>query len=238
LLQLMILGTGNYAFFNWLTIALCVLTLDDAAWPKRWRTRLLPNPESATANSWSAPSVLLFIPVAALVVHLTLMPFIAAFRTGWRWPEPFSSLREAFAPLESFNGYGLFAVMTTQRLEISVEGSNDGVHWQEYRFRWKPDDVRTAPPVVAPHQPRLDWQMWFAALGDYQHNPWFIRFLGRLLEGSPDVLALLDWNPFPQHPPRYVRAIVREYHFTKWGGEAWWTRGEPQLYCPPISLRE
>ena len=94
------------------------------------------------------------------------------------------------------------------------------------------------PALVAPHQPRLDWQMWFAALSDYRQNPWFIRFLVRLLEGSPDVLALLDWNPFPNHPPRYVRAVVYEYHFTHWGEDGWWKRGEPQLYCPPISLRD
>ena len=232
--QLGILTTGNYAFFNYLTIALCLLLFDDPAWPRRWREGFTPSADAPAAATWP---LRLFAPVAAVIVMLTTMPLVDALRTGWRWPEPFSGLRNALAPLMSFNGYGLFAVMTTTRPEIFVEGSDDGVTWQAYRFRWKPGNVREAPALVAPHQPRLDWQMWFAALSDYQQNPWFIRFLVRLLEGSPDVLALLEWNPFPNHPPRYVRAVVYEYHFTRWGDPAWWTRGPENLYCPVLSLR-
>ena len=90
------------------------------------------------------------------------------------------------------NSYGLFAVMTTDRREIIVEGSNDGMNWLPYEFKYKPGDVNRRPAFVAPHQPRLDWQMWFAALGDYRQNPWFVNFCERLLQGSPEVLALLD----------------------------------------------
>ncbi|MGB8169986.1 MAG: lipase maturation factor family protein [Chthoniobacteraceae bacterium] len=233
-LQLCIMATGNYAFFNLLTIALCLTLFDDAVWPRRWRERFAASHEPRTESAWP---LRLFGPVAGVIFIVTFMPLVDAFRTGWRWPEPVSSLRDSLAPLMSFNGYGLFAVMTTTRPEIFVEGSDDGVNWQAYRFRWKPGNVRTPPALVAPHQPRLDWQMWFAALSDYQHNPWFIRFLVRLLEGSPEVLALLEWNPFPSHPPRYVRAVVCEYHFTHWGDDAWWTRGPEQLYCPVISLQ-
>jgi hypothetical protein len=233
-LQLGILATGNYAFFNWLTIALCLLLVDDAFWPRRWCERFTKPNEPRPGATWP---LWIFGPVAGLIILTTSMPLLDAFRTGWRWPEPFSGLRNALAPLMSFNGYGLFAVMTTTRPEIFVEGSDDGVNWQPYRFRWKPGNVRIPPGLVAPHQPRLDWQMWFAALSDYRQNPWFIRFLVRLLEGSPDVLALLEWNPFPNHPPRYVRAVVSEYHFTHWGEAAWWTRGPESLYCPAISLR-
>ena len=231
-LQVAILTSGNYAFFNWLTLALCLLLIDDARWPQRWR---ISPADSAPARSvWP---LRLFAPVAAVIALVTTMAFTDAFRPSWRWPEPFASIRTTLAPLASFNGYGLFAVMTTTRPEITVEGSTDGVNWQPYRFRWKPDHVAIAPSVVAPHQPRLDWQMWFAALGDVRQNPWFVRFLARLLEGSPEVHGLLEWNPFPSHPPRYVRAVVRDYHFTHWGETAWWQRGEERLYCPPLSLR-
>ena len=233
-LQAVIALTGNYAFFNCLTAALCLLLFDDAAWPVRVRTRFAVPIDPSAGKSWP---LWLFAPVAAVVVVVTTMPLVGSFRTGWRWPEPLGALHRALAPLMSFNGYGLFAVMTTTRPEIVVEGSMDGVHWQSYGFRWKPGDPRERPRLVAPHQPRLDWQMWFAALGDVRQNPWFVNFLARLLEGSPDVLALLDWNPFPREPPRYVRAVLYEYHFTRWGEPAWWKREEKGLYCPPLSLR-
>lgn len=234
-LQAAIMATGNYAFFNLLTIALCLLLFDDAAWRRRWRERFAPASEAPAAATWP---LRLFGPVAGVITIVTFMSLVDAFRTGWRWPEPFAGLRNSLAPLMSFNGYGLFAVMTTTRPEIFVEGSVDGVNWQTYRFRWKPGNERIPPALVAPHQPRLDWQMWFAALSDYQNNPWFIRFLGRLLEGSPEVLALLEWNPFPSHPPRYVRAVVCDYRFTRWGEEGWWKRGPEKLYCPVLSLRK
>src|SRR5205085_4178585 len=99
----------------------------------------------------------------------------------------------------------LFSVMTIERPEIIVEGSVDGKEWQAYEFKWKPGDVNRRPCFIAPHQPRLDWQMWFAALGFYPNNPWFHHFLERLREGSPDVLSLLKTNPFPDQPPRFIR---------------------------------
>ncbi len=95
------------------------------------------------------------------------------------------------------NGYGLFAVMTPSRPEIVVEGSRDGTTWLPYEFKWKPGDPTRRPRFVEPHQPRLDWQMWFAALGTYEDNPWFLSFLRRLLEDSPPVLRLLKTDPFP-----------------------------------------
>ena len=131
------------------------------------------------------------------------------------------------------------AVMTTRRLEIVVEGSDDGVAWRAYEFRYKPGEVARRPPFVAPHQPRLDWQMWFAALGRVQQNPWFVHFMQRLLEGSPPVLRLLRHNPFPDAPPRYVRAVVYNYHFTEpdTSNGQWWRREWKGEYCPALSLR-
>jgi len=146
------------------------------------------------------------------------------------------------SPLRTVNSYGLFAVMTTTRPEIVVEGSNDGVTWLPYEFKWKPGELKRRPAFVAPHQPRLDWQMWFAALSDYRREPWFMNFLVRLLQGSPEVLALLQKNPFPDPPPRSVRAVLYEYRFTdvaarRATGE-WWQRERKGLYCPEISLRQ
>jgi hypothetical protein len=111
------------------------------------------------------------------------------------------------------NNYGLFAVMTTHRHEIQIEGSDDGQTWLPYVFKWKPGNIDRRPPFVPLHMPRLDWQMWFEALhGPGQVDVWFYQFLVRLLEGSPEVLRLLKHDPFPDHPPRYIRAMVYDYH--------------------------
>jgi hypothetical protein len=141
------------------------------------------------------------------------------------------------SPFRVVNSYGLFAVMTTERPEIVVEGSEDGVEWKAYEFRYKPGDLRRAPPWVAPHQPRLDWQMWFAALGTYQSNRWFVNFMIRLLQGEPSVTRLLANNPFPNAPPRLIRARVYRYRFTGWGSREWWTREEMGTYFPAVSLK-
>jgi hypothetical protein len=127
--------------------------------------------------------------------------------------------------------------MTTERPEIIVEGSNDGEAWLAYEFRYKPGDIRRAPPIVAPYQPRLDWQMWFAALSSYQNNRWFVGFMLRLLQGEPSVLGLLQYNPFPNAPPKYIRARVYLYQFTHFGQAGWWTREERGLYFPTVSLK-
>ena len=158
------------------------------------------------------------------------------------WFLPVAVVDVWLSPLRTVNSYGLFAVMTTERREIVVEGSNDGTNWLAYEFKYKPGDVNRRPAFVAPHQPRLDWQMWFAALGDYRQNPWFANFCERLLQGSPEVLALLEKNPFPGHPPRYIRAELYDYHFTSFAERratgAWWKREFIGEYLPPLSLPE
>ena len=155
-------------------------------------------------------------------------------------PAPGFQLLSALAPLRLVNGYGLFALMTTSRSEIIIEGSNDGETWRDYGFKFKPGDVRRAPRWVEPFQPRLDWQMWFAALGDYQSSPWFSRLMLKLLEGSPPVLALLERNPFPESPPKYLRALVYDYAFTNWSEcratGRWWNRRLLGDYFPTVTL--
>ena len=108
----------------------------------------------------------------------------------------------------------------------------------EYRFKWKAGELNQPPLFVAPHQPRLDWQMWFAALGSFNNNPWFINFLGKIFIGSEDVLELLEKNPFPNSPPRYIRALVYDYRFSSFDEKektgAWWRRTLEKPYSPTI----
>lgn len=134
------------------------------------------------------------------------------------------------------NPYGLFAVMTVDRFEFVIEGSNDLKVWQPYEFRWKPGDPAIPPQQAAPHQPRLDWQMWFAALNPAFVEPWLKSLLMRLLEGSPAVLALFLSVPFRDLPPAYIRLVVFRYHFTdiatRLSSGMWWYRTEVGMSAP------
>jgi predicted DCC family thiol-disulfide oxidoreductase YuxK len=230
MLQLLIFITGNYAFFNLLTVALCLFLYDDAFFRRPRRS-----PLQSTGFQRSVTAVLFtFIMLASC---FELMGTFAR-----RIPHPATTLLSAIAPFGIVNTYGLFAVMTTSRLEIIVEGSNDGQTWLDYRFKYKPGDLDRAPRWVQPHQPRLDWQMWFAALGSPQGNPWFINFMLRLLEGSPDVPALLAVNPFPSAPPRFIRAQIYDYKFTNMAEHRatgnWWRCELKGAYFPPASLKQ
>ena len=232
-LQVLILITGNYTFFNWLALALCLFLFDDQALarfvPQEVRDLLPERP------NLRVPAIF----AAVVVILLSLAHLLETF-TG-RLPAPINTALRYSAPLQIVNTYGLFAVMTTTRIEIILEGSPDGETWTPYEFRYKPDNVNAAPHWVAPYQPRLDWQMWFAALGTYQSNPWFVNFAVKLLEGSPEVVALLASNPFPGQPPRFVRALAYEYTFTDFATRrrtgAWWKREPKGQYLPPVGLR-
>jgi hypothetical protein len=244
--QGLIAATGNYAFFNYLTMALCLAALDDGFWPARLRRGLAASPAPAPdapatpvpARRWP-PWV--SIPVLTFFVTLTTAAMTERWDFPLWWPAPVEATRDALRPLRIVNAYGLFAVMTTTRAEIVVEGSDDGETWPAYEFRWKPGDVNRRPAFVAPHQPRLDWQMWFAALSSYRQQPWLASFLARLLQGSPDVLALLEKNPFPDHPPRYVRSMAYDYRFsdfkTRRETGAWWVRTPEGQFSPVQSMR-
>ena len=213
-LQLLILATGNYTFFNILTIGLLLWMFIE------------PDHTKAGPFVWGA---------AVLVGVTSGLLFLALFNVTM--PPGGATVLRYVEPLHIVNSYGLFAVMTTERQEIEVEGSDDSVNWRAYAFPYKPGDLRRAPPIVAPHQPRLDWQMWFAALGSYQQNRWFVNFMIRLLEGEPSVLKLLESNPFPKAPPKFIRARLYLYHFTKWGEKGWWTREDRGEYFPVVSLK-
>jgi len=240
--QIVILLTGNYCFFNLLTITLCLLLFDDVAlrklMPARWRLDSPFMTPSSKRLYWPRQVT---VPLLCVTAAISMIQFSGIFKMRVPWPRTLVEVYEWIAPFRSLNTYGLFAVMTTNRPEIIVEGSVDGQTWLPYEFNYKPGDVKRRPAFVAPHQPRLDWQMWFAALGRYEQNPWLLNSCARLLEGSPEVLALLERNPFPQAPPRYIRAVVYDYHFTNFATRretgAWWRREYKGPYMPVMSLR-
>jgi predicted DCC family thiol-disulfide oxidoreductase YuxK len=237
LFQVLIVLTGNYNFFNLLSIAMCVLLLDDASLrrflPQRLVTRVgnRARQPGRAATMIATALALVIVPVGLNRICLSL--------TGSGLPVA-DELERLVSPLMIVNPYGLFAVMTTSRPEIVIEGSADGQVWREYVFRFKPGPVTRRARWSIPHQPRLDWQMWFAALGDRTDNPWFESLMRRLLEGSPPVLALFEADPFPDRPPRYVRALLYDYSFADSGTRAatgqWWVRQLAGLYFPAVSL--
>jgi len=143
-------------------------------------------------------------------------------------------------PFRIANRYGLFAVMTRGRYEIEFQGSNDGQTWIAYPFRHKPQEPSKPPRIYAPYQPRLDWNLWFASLGEWRDNPLVLRTQRRLLSNDPEVLALFAANPFPQAPPRQVRAVLWQYWFTSMAEKRehglWWRRELLGLYAPAVRL--
>ena len=237
--QALIALTGNYNFFNLLTMLLCVLLFDDAALRSAIPARL------AACIAEQAPRPGRTATTIAVVIALTVVPVgmnrVCQLFSATGLPVA-DTLTDAISPLLIVNPYGLFAVMTTTRPEIVVEGSVDGQQWREYEFRYKPGSIPHRPPWNIPHQPRLDWQMWFAALGGPREERWFSSFLRRLLENSPPVVSLLTANPFPDHPPKYVRAILYEYRFADAKTHAatgqWWVRREEGGFFPAVSLSD
>jgi hypothetical protein len=240
-LQFAIAVTGNYCFFNLLTTALCLLLIDDAAVGTARHSVGIP---TTGAPSGRTPAFRL-CGYAAIVVVVVTLPIntwliFSAFKPRARPPHALATVYEQLEALRIVNGYGLFRVMTKDRCEIVLEGSTDGVEWLPYEFKWKPGDVKRAPGWCAPHQPRLDWQMWFAALESPRENPWFVGLIVRLLQGSHDVNRLLAHNPFPDKPPRYIRAMFYRYRFTTVSElrqtGAWWKQQELREYLPTVSL--
>lgn len=248
LLQVLIALTGNYGFFNLLTIALAITQLDDAGiaalLPASARARLEPLRKRAIAAPRRRLGVATLLAAVVMLASALRMHAAVSASSDEATPRPIARAFEYVAPFASMNAYGLFAVMTTTRREIAIEGSDDGVTWRPYTFRWKPgEDLAAAPRFTGLHMPRLDWQMWFASLGGTcVGERWYLAFVQRLLEGSPAVLGLLVDDPFHGHPPRLVRSLTWEYRFTtvaeKSASGAWWKREPGAPYCPTLTLRD
>ncbi|HKX06702.1 MAG TPA: lipase maturation factor family protein [Stellaceae bacterium] len=239
LLESCIFITGNYNWFNLQTMLLCLPLFDDAA-----VERTLPR----RAFAWLAARAAKREPTRPVAIVAGALALVTVFcsvveldeRFGGRPPGVARAVDELIGPLHIVGGYGLFAVMTTARHEIVLEGSDDGTTWREYEFPWKPGDVMRAPQWNIPHQPRLDWQLWFAALDDPRRVPWFPRFLERVLRNEPAVMALFEKNPFPDKPPVFVRALYYDYAYASPEEKArgqWWDRRLLGVYFPASRLK-
>jgi hypothetical protein len=229
--QLFIISSGNLSWLNWLTLFLAFSTLDAkflSFLPSRWPQMHAP----------PLPLHLVNIAVAVLVVIMSI-PVVTNMLSARQ------IMNTNFNNFHLVGTYGAFGSITRPRYEVIVEGTDDAVitsatRWREYEFKAKPGDLTRMPPQIAPYHLRIDWLMWFAAMGDWRQYPWFVNFVAKLLEGDRDVISLLRRNPFPQKPPRYVRALLYEYHFTspderKRSG-AWWKRTLTGPYFPAVSL--
>ena len=225
LLQTLIFLTGNYTFFNLLAVGLCLFLFDDRDFD--W-LRKRPA-QKAVKYRWA------YAVLAVVIVAIGLARMFETF-SGQA-----VGIVKYTAPFQIVNSYGLFAAMTVERPEIVIEGSMDGENWVPYSFRYKAGDPARAPRWIEPFQPRLDWQMWFAALGNYRENTWFVNFVVRLLQGSAEVKGLLEADPFGGKSPRYIRALLYDYSFTDFEERRktgnWWRRSEKGLYLPAIGLK-
>jgi len=228
--QAIIILTANYAFLNYIVLALGVLLLDDALLARAGLQAPPTEPRRAPWPSRIALGVILYCTAV-------LAPGVSrALPRPLLWPAI------ALEPFRIANRYGLFAVMTRDRFEIEFQGSRDGKDWTPYPFRYKPQDPQKAPGIYAPYQPRFEWNLWFASLGDWRGYPWVVRAEIRLLEGAPEVLKLFARDPFAGRPPERVRAVHWQYWFTtpreRRETGAWWRREPLGLYAPALRRTE
>ncbi len=266
--QIAVILTGNYAFLNYIVLVLGFLLLDDRFLarfvPARWRPPIAVAPDAAPeiseheAEEGRPVSVLSpvaepaarkqghvhaigFALTAVMLIWLFYATTVPMLQMFWRGiPLPLAPVT-MLEPFRIANQYGLFAVMTPHRYEIEFQGSNDGHTWIPYPFRYKPQDVSKPPGIYAPYQPRFDWNLWFASLGSWSQYVIVPRTEVLLLENDPDVLELFAGNPFPNKPPRDVRAVLYQYWFTSMEEKrthgTWWRRQLLGLYAPTLETR-
>jgi len=250
--QIGVILTANYAFLNYLVLALGVLLLEDefilTNLPKRWTTRLaerasitatkpitnLTGFEEKPARFFRLVGLSTRTLLLTWVFYGTTLQLVGMFV---KMPLPAAPIT-ALEPFRTANSYGLFAVMTRGRYEIEFQGSSDGQTWVAYPFGYKPQALDKAPGIYAPYQPRFDWNLWFASLGTWRENPFVVSTEQHLLSNDKDVIALFAANPFPQQPPRQVRVVLWQYWFTtmaeKRTSGLWWRRQWLGLYAPTL----
>jgi len=230
-LQYVIWVSGNYSFLNHLSVVFCTILVSNSTFIRLFGMTSYPEAASPfILNSFLTilGSIFILFQVMQVLQHYLRSPLIHKILS------PFSSFH-------LFNRYGIFAVMTTKRYEMVVEGSEDGETWKEYLFPYKPSEINRRPRRIAPYQPRLDWQAWFLPFSRFESNPWFHSFLYHLLKGTPDVLKLLRVNPFSAKPPKFVRTLVYLYEFSSYEQKkkegVWWRRIYVEDYTPTLSLK-
>jgi hypothetical protein len=243
--QIGIILTSNYAFLNYIVLVLGFLLLDDKFLVKYLPRSLRPAAASPTDAQGTEPGetqgwpshLRLWVQAIFLTWIFYATSALLIFMLFPQAPLPAGPIR-ALEPFRIANEFGLFAVMTRARYEIEFQGSHDGQTWTPYPFRNKPQDVHAPPRIYAPYQPRFDWNLWFASLGNWREYPWVLQVERRLLSGQPDVLALFANDPFPGHPPEQIRVVVWQYWFTdrseKRENGLWWRREQIGLYAPTL----
>jgi hypothetical protein len=232
LFQVLLLLSGNLSWLNYLTLVLCIPCFDDA-----FLGRMLWSRQVTPESLGMVQSNIVFV-VGLLVALLSIRPALNLFSRQ-------QLMNASFEPFHLVNTYGAFGGITRERLEIIIEGTNadtpqEASEWRAYEFKGKPGDVRRRPCIVAPYQYKLDWQMWFAAMSSSWRNSWMLTLVDRLLEGNKRTLGLLAFNPFPENAPKFIRAELYEYHFTKADdrSENWWERKRVGEYLRPLSLED
>lgn len=232
-LQFIIWLTGNFSYLNHMTIAFCIICFSNV-YLAPFFSHVDAIPSNRSLDNFLSFVGFIFICLQAIRLYRHFKPIKALHleKKCLRWLYPFHLV----------NRYGLFAIMTTKRYEIIVEGSDDGTTWKEYLCRYKPSEIRRRPRRISPYQPRLDWQMWFLPFDHFEEATWFHAFLYHLLKGTPEVLKLVRFNPFPDHPPTYVRAVMYDYTFSSYKEKKelgiWWKRDLMGLFSPTLSLKK
>ena len=234
--QLVLILSGNLSFLNWLTIVPMVACFDDSLLRRALPRRLADRAARAAASA--QPSRVQEAVVATLAVVVALL----SINPVMNMLSPNQIMNTSFNPLHLVNTYGAFGTVGRERHEIVFEGTDDtvitgGTRWREYEFKCKPGDPMRRPCTISPYHHRLDWQIWFAAMSVPDEYPWTAHFVWKLLHNDAGTLGLLASNPFPEQPPRYIRAELFRYEFAPPGDRegAWWKRKPIGLWLPPLS---
>jgi hypothetical protein len=236
LTQLYLVVSGNYAWLNWVTIVVMTAAIADPVLQSVVPIATTPAEAFAATPAWFT---IAGVALTLLVVMLSWFPVRNLL-------SPRQAMNASFDPFRLVNTYGAFGSVSRVRDEVVIEGTDAdsidaGTAWREYEFKGKPGDVRRLPRQYAPYHLRLDWLMWFLPLSSRYGERWFVPFLVKLLEGDRQTLALLGGNPFPDRPPRFVRALLYRYRFTSWRERrdtgAWWARSLVGELVQPMRLR-
>jgi len=237
LFQINIILSGNLSFLNWLTIVPALACFDDGFLAKVLPRTLVRKAEVAAEHAEESRAMHTTAwAVVVVIVFLSVAPVINMLSTQ-------QIMNTSFDPLDLVNTYGAFGTVGQERYNVVFEGttdndSTDNAHWKPYIYKGLPVLLDKRPPQVAPYQLRLDWQMWFAAMATPDVYPWTYNLVWKLLHNNADVVSLFANNPFPDKPPRYVRAVLYRYQFAKPGNPQglWWTRERLGLWMPVLSV--
>jgi lipase maturation factor len=231
LFQITLILSGNLSWLNYITIVLCIPCFDD-----RLLARLIsiPSRVSGITPHMGLPHAIAVGVLTAIVLALSWWPVRNLFSRR-------QLMNASFEPLHLVNTYGAFGAVTRERLEVVIKGTDAklpdaSAEWREYEFKGKPGDVNRRPCIVSPYHWKLDWQMWFAAMSPPEFHPWIFALVEKLLEGEKRILRLFACNPFPNAPPKFIRADWYRYRFTKSGESGWWTRTYVGEYLTPMTL--